>query len=129
MYLDVGAPSGIRTLGRNISTTLYFRCNDWHRRVYVGSACPGLCPNLSDWPEAPAHIRCVIENKKTTDIETLRLSTRAVLTRAEAASILEVDARTISRSIEAGQIPSIQVGRRVLIPKQAFLELLERGAA
>jgi len=57
-----------------------------------------------------------------------RKSEAAALTRAEAAEILQVDPRTVGRAIEAGEIPSIRLGRRVLVPRERFIALLDGGA-
>jgi len=57
-----------------------------------------------------------------------RMSEAAALTRAEAAEILQVDPRTVGRAIEAGEIPSIRLGRRVLVPRERFIALLDGGA-
>ena len=53
-----------------------------------------------------------------------RRSENAVLTRTEIAAILNVDARTVTRGIEAGEIPSIRLGRRVLVPREPFIALM-----
>lgn len=63
------------------------------------------------------------------DLEWLQGSTAAVVTRAAVAEVLHVDERTITRAIEADQLPSIRVGRRVLIPRLPLLDLLGAGAA
>ncbi|MBB2957295.1 helix-turn-helix domain-containing protein [Pseudoclavibacter helvolus] len=52
-----------------------------------------------------------------------RDSSDAVLSRREVAEILGVDPRTVTAGIDAGEIPVIRVGRRVLIPKDRFLAL------
>jgi len=57
-----------------------------------------------------------------------RMSEAAALTRAEAAEILQVDPRTVGRAIEAGEIPSIRLGRRVLVPRERFIALLDGDA-
>ncbi|TFV49528.1 helix-turn-helix domain-containing protein [Blastococcus sp. TF02A-35] len=54
-------------------------------------------------------------------------SEAAALTVAQVAQILEVDVRTVSRACDEGQIPSLRVGRRLLIPRLPLLALL--GAA
>ena len=51
------------------------------------------------------------------------------ITRADAASALDVDPRTVTVGIENGNIPSVKLGRRVLIPRLPFLELFGAGAA
>ena len=57
----------------------------------------------------------------------LRASNRATLTMAEAASLLGVDARTVSGAVRAGDIPAVRVGRRVLLPRARFFEWLDGG--
>ena len=49
------------------------------------------------------------------------------LTRTQCADALGVDVRTVTRSVEDGSIPSVRIGRRVLIPRIPFLALF--GAA
>ena len=61
------------------------------------------------------------------DMPSLRASTRATLTVAEVAELLEVDVRTVSRAARDGQLPSIEVGRRILIPREPLLALLTGG--
>lgn len=46
----------------------------------------------------------------------LRSSDREVLNRTEVATLLAVDPRTVDHAIEDGTLPSIRLGRRVLIP-------------
>lgn len=55
----------------------------------------------------------------------LRESDLVALTRAEVADLLGVDPRTVTRAIEDGQLPSIRLGRRVLIPRAPLLAKLE----
>lgn len=54
----------------------------------------------------------------------LQESESAALTVAEVAAILGVDGRTVRRACRDGQIPNIQVGARILIPRHALLTLL-----
>lgn len=61
------------------------------------------------------------------DMPSLRASTRAALSVAEVAELLEVDVRTVSRAARDGQLPAIQVGRRILIPREPLLDLLTGG--
>jgi excisionase family DNA binding protein len=52
----------------------------------------------------------------------------AVLTIQEAASTLRVDTKTVSRAISEDRIPTFPLGgRKKLILKQPFIELLESG--
>lgn len=54
----------------------------------------------------------------------LETSTKATVTTVEAAELLGVDRRTVSRGIADGTIPSIRVGRRLLIPRVRLLHML-----
>ncbi len=65
---------------------------------------------------------------RATTIAQARKSEVAALTRAEVAAILDVDARTVTRAIESGEIPSIRLGRRRLIPREPFIALMTGGA-
>lgn len=60
-------------------------------------------------------------------MEELAEMRKLAITKAEAAHALDVDVRTVSRAIADGSIPSVRVGRRVLIPRLPFLALF--GAA
>jgi excisionase family DNA binding protein len=58
------------------------------------------------------------------DLDWLRNTNAAALTRNQTAQILGVDSRTVTRAIESGELPSLQMGRRVLIPRLPLLRLL-----
>ena len=68
-------------------------------------------------PAAPT--RCTLEE--------LRASPTAVVTIKDAAAILNVNPRTLSGAltIHGGDVPSRRIGRRVVIPREAFLAWLE----
>lgn len=89
--------------------------------------CTGPCTNVRQYLYVPGHITAMSENR-IHDLHTLRTSTKATITRAEAAEVLDVDVRTISRAIEDGQIYAIPIGRRVLIPREPFIEMLTTRA-
>lgn len=58
-------------------------------------------------------------------------SDRQVLNRTEVAALLGIDARTVTSAVEAGSIPGMRVGRRMLIPRWSLLSTLgieERAA-
>lgn len=59
----------------------------------------------------------------TLDIDDLRRRRSLVITRQEAAEALGVDPGTITVGIEDGTIPSVKIGRRVVIPREKFLAL------
>ena len=58
-------------------------------------------------------------------LDALRASSVLTITRKDAAAALGVDPRTVTAGIEAGSIPAIKLGRRVLIPREKFLKLFE----
>lgn len=58
-------------------------------------------------------------------IDEARRSKKAALSISEVGRILELDPRTVSASASAGEIPSVRVGRRVLIPREAFLAIFD----
>ena len=127
MYLDVGAPSGIRT--HTGSGPVEWPLAAKYSRFWdiAKLTMSHVMSQLVQVRSLPAHI--LVMSEQICDLPTLRASRRAVITRSEAAQVLEVDVRTLSRAIEQGQVPSIQVGRRVVIPREAFLDLVDRGAA
>lgn len=57
-------------------------------------------------------------------LDELLATDRAVITRTEVASLLECDERTVSNAVAAGDLPSVRVGKRVLIPVRRLLPLL-----
>lgn len=57
-------------------------------------------------------------------LDELRASPRAVITVTEAAALLECDERTVRRACEAGQLPVVYVGARILIARERLLPLL-----
>lgn len=65
----------------------------------------------------------------TVTLDDLRASRSAVITRADAAAALGVDPRTITASIDNGSIPSVRLGRRVVIPRERFLRLFDKDEA
>jgi excisionase family DNA binding protein len=52
---------------------------------------------------------------------------RLTVTVDEAARLLGVSRGSAYEAVRAGTIPSIRVGRRILIPRQALLALVENG--
>ena len=48
----------------------------------------------------------------------------SVISRTQAAELLDCDPRTISKGIQDGEIPCITLGRRKMIPLMPFLRLL-----
>lgn len=61
--------------------------------------------------------------QSTLDIDDLRRRCSLVITRTEVAEALGVDPRTVTVGIEAGTIPSVKIGRRVVTPREKFLSL------
>lgn len=66
---------------------------------------------------------------QVTTMQEARESNRATLNFREVAALLGVDQRTVSASAKAGDIPSIRMGRRVVIPRAKLLALLEPVSA
>ncbi|WP_223626756.1 helix-turn-helix domain-containing protein [Microbacterium sp. EST19A] len=62
-------------------------------------------------------------------IEDLRASNSAAITRQDVADALGIDPRTVTEGIRQGNIPSLKIGRRVLIPREKFLALFDVAAA
>ena len=58
------------------------------------------------------------------DLDELRASRSAVGTIADAAAVLGIDARTVSRAVQNGELPPLRVGRRLLIPRLLLLACL-----
>ena len=61
----------------------------------------------------------------TVTIDTLRGSRSLVITRTEAAAALGVDPRTVTTGVENGTIPSVRLGRRLVIPREKFLRIFD----
>jgi excisionase family DNA binding protein len=71
----------------------------------------------------------------TYTIDDLRASKAATLSIAQTTRVLadldgnQLDERTVLRAAERGQLPSIKVGRRVLIVRERLLAMLDQPAA
>ena len=61
-------------------------------------------------------------------VDTMCLSNREVLTAPEAAAVLRVGRTTMYRLINSGEIRSIKIGRKVLIPRTFIREFIEKRA-
>ena len=62
-------------------------------------------------------------------MDDLRKRRSFVITRQEAAEALGVDPRTITVSINDGTIPSVKLGRRIVIPREKFLAMFAENAS
>lgn len=60
-------------------------------------------------------------------LDELRASTAATVTVTDVAALLDVDERTVRRACEDDQLPSITVGRRILIIREKLLAMLGGG--
>lgn len=58
------------------------------------------------------------------DLDWLRTTNKAALSRNEVAQVMGVDPRTVTRSVGLGELPSVRIGRRTLIPTAALRRLL-----
>lgn len=66
-----------------------------------------------------------VEISKIMTLSDVRESNKAALTIHEVAEVLGLDRRTVSSAAANGEIPCVRIGRRVLIPRDAFIALLE----
>lgn len=55
----------------------------------------------------------------------LLISTEAVITRKDAASVLGCDPRKVSKAMKAGEIPSVTLGGRSYILRAPFVAMLQ----
>jgi excisionase family DNA binding protein len=62
-------------------------------------------------------------------VMTAEIVSALAYSRREAAKAAGISLTALDDAIRRGQFPSIRVGRRVLIPKSAFLRILEAGSA
>ena len=102
------------------------RCHLWLRL----SADAGECGFLATarWKTArpePLQEESPLDTKGETNTEH-RSTERLVLTIAEAARVLGVGRSTAYELVRQGGLPSVRFGRRILIPKKALLERIER---
>ena len=58
------------------------------------------------------------------DLESLRASTAAVISRVEAAAVLGVDPRSVAQAIQNGDLPAVRIGSRMFIKRVPFLRML-----
>ena len=64
------------------------------------------------------------EQVERRDLGWLQASGEATISVAATAEVLGVDERTVTRAIRGGQLPSVRVGRRLLIPRLRLLAVL-----
>ena len=62
--------------------------------------------------------------KSIMSVNDLLASGKAVITRTEAAQLLECDVRTVSRAIDKGEIEALPFGRKKMIPVRPLLKRL-----
>lgn len=62
--------------------------------------------------------------KSIMSVNELLASGKAVITRTEAAQLLECDVRTVSRAIDKGEIEALPFGRKKMIPVRPLLKRL-----
>ena len=56
-------------------------------------------------------------------------SERITMTVEEAAALLGISRNTAFRAVRAGDLPSIRIGRRILVPRDRLLRLLDPAPA
>jgi excisionase family DNA binding protein len=74
-------------------------------------------------PNVP-YISGVYREQEKMNLQELRASNCAIVTRVEVGELFGCDPRTITQGIKDGTIPSIKLGRRVVIPREPLLALL-----
>lgn len=62
------------------------------------------------------------------NLEDLRNSKAALVTRTDVAKLLNLDVRTVSKLVQEGGIMALKHCGKVLIPRLPLLRLLESGA-
>jgi excisionase family DNA binding protein len=67
--------------------------------------------------------------QKISTLEALQKTDRVTLTHTEAAALLGIDARTVMDAVDAGEIQGVRLGRKVLLPKYAFMETFKLPSA
>ncbi len=55
-------------------------------------------------------------------------SVKPVLTVEEVADLLHIGRSTAYKAVRRGQLPSVRIGRRVLVPTSGLLQFLQDGA-
>ncbi|OZE79287.1 hypothetical protein CH304_20155 [Rhodococcus sp. 15-649-1-2] len=66
-------------------------------------------------------------DKPTLTISDIANMDAFALTPTDVARTLNCDRRTVTKGIDSGTIPSVRIGRRILVPRLPFLEMF--GAA
>lgn len=67
-----------------------------------------------------------IELKRKFTLDDLREWPFATVTMAQAADVYGISAQTYSDAFARGEVPGLKIGRRVVVPKEQLLELIER---
>lgn len=66
-------------------------------------------------PENKRPMICTLEEARSSDVAALRI--------AEVARITETDVRTVSGAVKRGEVPSVRIGKLILIPRLPFLAM------
>ena len=64
------------------------------------------------------------DDDQRVDLEWARQSRSAAFTVNETAQLLGVDPRTVTKGVRDGSLPSVQIGKRIVIPRLPLLRLL-----
>jgi excisionase family DNA binding protein len=64
----------------------------------------------------------------TLSIEDIKNMSSMAITRTQVSQALGIDPRTVRIGIEDGTIPSVRIGRRILIPRLPFLAIFGADA-
>lgn len=58
-------------------------------------------------------------------IAAARASSAAGLSIAEVARILDIERKTVYNAIDRGEIPAVRFGRRIMIPRERFIAIID----
>lgn len=62
---------------------------------------------------------------KITNIQELKSTTNAVITRSDAARLLGIEARTVTKAIAEGTFPALLIGSHTFMLREPFIAVLE----
>lgn len=68
-------------------------------------------------------------DRRRCDLEWLRTTKLAAASRNQVAEVFHVDPRTVTRAVKNGELPSVHIAGRVLIPLEPLRRLLGVEAA
>ncbi len=98
-----------------LSSACYFVLEDVSRGIIRKER--EMCSAVNTFPNGRSGESLTLADLRRSDVPTITIS--------EVAQAMRCDPRTVSTGIKEGNIPSIRLGRRVLIPREKFLALFD----